>query len=131
MRKIQVLLMIGVLIGSFVVLTNFTFTAGDPVKPVPIPATPQRTGDAAAGYKYLTTGDYVKGGLPFDFYRMAAGSNNKNYLKREGLNAQVSHEFTVVKAPNGENLVAPNCMQCHAQLFDSTLYVGLGNTFID
>ena len=31
-------------------------------KPVPIPASPQRSGDADAGYHYLITGDYLKSG---------------------------------------------------------------------
>ena len=49
----------------------------------------------------------------------------------EGLNAGVSHEYTVVQAANGENLVAPNCMQCHAQVFEGKLVMGMGNTFAD
>ena len=100
-------------------------------KPTPIPPSKQRSGDAAEGYRYLTTGDYVKGGLPYDFYLMGFGASKTNYLKREGLNANVNHDYSVVKSPNGENLVAPNCMQCHAQVFDSTLVMGLGNTFLD
>lgn len=100
-------------------------------KPLPIPPSKQRTGDAKKGYEYLTTGAYVKGGLPYDMYLMGMGGNTKTYLKREGLNSKVSHEFTVVQAQNGENLVAPNCMQCHAQVFEDQLYIGLGNTFID
>gem|GEM_PF-5659062 len=31
-----------------------------------IPASKQRVGDAKAGYQYLTTGDYVGSGIPFD-----------------------------------------------------------------
>jgi mono/diheme cytochrome c family protein len=100
-------------------------------KPVPIPPSKQRSGDAKEGYKYLITGAYVKGGLPYDMYTRSVGKNVKNYLQREGLNSKVSHEYTAVKAANGENIVAPNCMQCHAQVFDDQLYMGLGNTFID
>jgi hypothetical protein len=36
-----------------------------------------------------------------------------------------------VQAPNGEMVVAPNCLQCHAQVFDGKLIVGLGNSFSD
>ena len=100
-------------------------------KPVFIPPSVQRSGDVKAGYTYLTTGDYVKSGIPYEFFMLGMGKNTKSYLKREGLNANVSHDYTVVKATNGENLVAPNCLQCHAQVFDSALYIGLGNTFID
>lgn len=100
-------------------------------KPVSIPSEKQRNGDAKKGFKYLTTGDYIKSGIPYDFFLMGMGKLKNNYLKREGLNANISHEYTVVKASNGENLVAPNCMQCHAQVFDNVLIIGLGNTFID
>ena len=100
-------------------------------KPVFIPPSKQRDGDSAAGYKYLTTGDYVKGGIPYDFFMLGMGKNKKSYLQRDGLNSTINYDYTVVKADNGENLVAPNCMQCHAQIFDSVLYIGLGNTFID
>jgi len=100
-------------------------------EPVFIPPSKQRDGDSAQGYKYLVSGDYVKGGIPYSFFLLGLGKDKKNFLQREGLNATVSHEFTVVKANNGENLVAPNCLQCHSQVFDSTLYIGLGNSFID
>ncbi|MEJ7767277.1 MAG: hypothetical protein WKF89_05665 [Chitinophagaceae bacterium] len=100
-------------------------------EPVPVLPSPQRSGDVQKGYDYLTTGDYVKGGIPYDYFLLGMGPGTRKYLKREGLNANVSHEYNVVQADNGENLVAPNCMQCHAQVFDSTLVIGLGNTFID
>jgi hypothetical protein len=99
-------------------------------KPVYIPAEKQRTGDAKAGYNYLTTGAYLKSGIPYDFFVMGMGKVKKPFLEREGLNANISHEFNVVQS-KGENLVAPNCMQCHAQVFEDKLYIGLGNTFID
>jgi hypothetical protein len=119
---------------SLLIIAGFAFTAViirfSEEKPVRIPASKQRTGDAKAGYKYLTTGAYVKSGIPYDLFMMGIGKSNTNYLEREGLNANVSHEFTVVQSL-GENLVAPNCMQCHAQVFDGKLVLGLGNSMID
>jgi mono/diheme cytochrome c family protein len=114
----------------FVLFAAFV-TQPTPGEPVKIPASKQRKGDAAKGYTYLTTGDYVKGGIPYDLYKMARGSDSVNYLKRTGLNATISHEYTSIKATNGENLVAPNCMQCHAQVFNGQLVMGMGNSFID
>jgi mono/diheme cytochrome c family protein len=102
-----------------------------PDEPIKIPASKQRKGNATKGYSYLTTGDYVKGGIPIDLFVLAMGKNSTNYLKRTGLNATISHEYTAVKAVNGENLVAPNCLQCHAQVFNGELVIGMGNTFID
>ncbi len=124
------LLLIG-FVGLVVVLLSSHTSLRDPVKPIPIPPSPQRSGDAAKGYQYLVSGDYVKGGLPYDLFLMGRGKDSTNFLHRTGLNATVGHDFTVVKAPNGENLVAPNCLQCHAQVVNDSLVLGLGNTFID
>lgn len=129
MRQFHVLLVVVVICSAFVTSSQYFHT--NPEKPVPVPASKQRKGNAAKGYTYLTTGDYVKGGIPMDLFVLAMGKNSKNYLKRTGLNATISHEYTAVKAVNGENLVAPNCLQCHAQVFNGELVIGMGNTFID
>jgi mono/diheme cytochrome c family protein len=99
--------------------------------PVPIPASPQRVGNAAIGYRYLTTGDYIKSGIPYNYFLLGFGKSAVNYLQRDSPNVVISHEYTAVKAPNGEVVVAPNCLQCHAQVFDNKLYIGLGNSMID
>jgi RoxA-like, cytochrome c-like len=101
-------------------------------KPVYIPPSPQRTnGDPKKGYEYLTSGDYVKGGIPYSLYVLGIGKNRTNFLQRDGINEKISHEYTAIHAINGEILVAPNCLQCHAQVMDGQLIMGLGNTFID
>ncbi len=100
--------------------------------PVPIPPSPQRTGgDAAKGYDYLVNGDYIRSGVPQSFYLFGFGADSNNYLKRTGINEKISHGFTAVKASNGQIVVAPNCLQCHAQVFDGKLIVGLGNSLAD
>ena len=100
--------------------------------PVPIPPSPQRTGgNAQKGYDYLINGDYVRSGIPYQVYLFGAGADSNNYLKREGLNKKVAHDFTAVQATNGEVVVAPNCLQCHAQVFENKLIVGLGNSLVD
>ena len=129
MKKFQVLALVTIICSAFAGITKWQ--PGNPENPVYIPESSQRTGNAAAGFTYLTTGDYVKGGLPYDYFKLALGKSSTNYLKREGLNATVSHEYTIVKATNGENLVAPNCMQCHAQVFEGKLVMGMGNSFAD
>ena len=101
-------------------------------KPVFIPSSPQRAGgDPQKGYEYLIEGDYVKKGIPYSIYLLGIGKSKTNYLNRDGINEKISHEYTAVTAPNGEVLVAPNCLQCHAQVMDDQLIIGLGNTFID
>ena len=100
--------------------------------PIPIPPSPQRTGgDAAKGYEYLVNGDYIKSGIPYQAYLFGAGADKHNYLNRTGINKNISHEFTAVKAANGEMVVAPNCLNCHAQVFDDKLIVGMGNSLVD
>ena len=98
---------------------------------VPVPASKQRTGDAKSGYTYLTTGDYLRSGIPLSYFKMVFGKSSLNYLNRDGVNKEIAYDYTVVAASNGELVVAPNCMQCHAQVFDGKLIMGLGNSTID
>jgi mono/diheme cytochrome c family protein len=127
MKKIFVVLAfagVGLSFNSFIL-----FRSGD--DPVPVLPSKQRTGDAKAGFTYLTTGDYLRSGIPLSFFKMVSGKSTIDYLNREGLNKDVPYDYTVVNAPNGEPVVAPNCMQCHAQVFDGKLIMGLGNSTID
>lgn len=127
MRKLIVLF----LLVFIITLSAFIIKNGED-KPVPIPPSKQRTGgDAKKGFEYLVTGDYVKGGIPYNAFLFGAGLSRENYLNRDGLNKNISHEYTAITAPNGEVLVAPNCLQCHAQVFDGKLIVGLGNSLAD
>ena len=102
-----------------------------PDDPVFIPPSAQRQGNADSGFKYIVTGDYVNSGLPYIFYKLGIGRDDKNFLKREGLNASVRYDFNIINAPNGESIVVPNCLQCHAQVFDDSLIIGLGNSEAD
>jgi mono/diheme cytochrome c family protein len=121
---------LAVLFSIILIVVIFTAFTG-PAKPVKIPASKQRSGDARKGYEYLTTGDYIKSGIPYNFFLMAFGKSNTNYLKRTGNNEVISHEYTAVNAFNGEVVVAPNCLQCHAQVFEGKLIMGLGNSLVD
>jgi mono/diheme cytochrome c family protein len=128
MRQVIILLIIISCLAGF----TTAITALRNGKPVAIPAGQQRTGgDSAKGYQYLVTGDYVKGGIPYNLFVMGMGKEKDNFLGRDGLNKNLSHEYTAVTSSNGEVVVAPNCLQCHAQVFDGNLVMGLGNTFID
>jgi len=125
------MLVMGLLGGMGLAFTMAITVSDGKEQPVFVPASPQRSGDVAAGYKYLTTGDYIKSGIPYDYFLLGFGRTTTNYLQRDSPNAVISHEYTAVKAPNGEVVVAPNCLECHAQVFDGKLYIGLGKTFID
>ncbi len=128
MKKWSALIAMVATCMAFVTISN-KFNEGE--NPEFITPSKQRTGDAAIGYTYLTTGDYLKSGIPYSLFILGAGKDTNNYLNRTGNNKNLAHDFTVVKAPNGELVVAPNCLQCHAQVFDGKLIVGLGNSLTD
>jgi mono/diheme cytochrome c family protein len=98
-----------------------------PDDPVSIPPSPQRKGNADSGFNYIITGDYVNSGLPLSLFRMGIGRDKRNFLNRSGANAEIRYDFNLVTAANGEAIVVPNCLQCHAQVFEDSLIVGLGN----
>lgn len=126
MRKYLILL---ILMASGFAFTTLIRSYNE-YEPVPIPYSPQRLGgDPQKGLEYLITGDYVKGGVPYSAFVMGIGKDRRNFLQREGRNEKLPHEYTAVTAPNGEILVAPNCLQCHAQEFENQLYIGMGNSF--
>ncbi len=92
----------------------------------------QRSGDAAAGYNYLVSGDYLSAGIPYSAFALVPGmTDNSNKLGRTGDNAIIRHDFTAVDAPNGVRVVAPNCLQCHAGSINGNFIVGLGNASSD
>lgn len=127
-RKWLYLLGIIVIVGlSF---ASVSATAELNEKPTFIPPSPQRTGDAAKGYLYLITGDYLKSGLPLRYFKILNGVDKNNYLNRTGKNALVPHGFNVVNN-NGIDIVVPTCLQCHAQLMNCSIVVGLGNSLLD
>ncbi len=123
-----------IVVVGLMMMSCFAFTRVSDwidVDPVPIPPSPQRLGgDIEKGFDYLTTGDYVKGGIPYSFFMLGMGKQKTNYLNRTGRNEKLSHDYTAIES-RGEVLVAPNCMQCHAQVFEDSLIMGMGNTFIN
>ncbi|HOZ79421.1 MAG TPA: c-type cytochrome [Ferruginibacter sp.] len=126
MKKLVVMMLVAVVCFAF---SKFTNINND--EPESIPASKQRSGDAARGYEYLTTGDYLKSGIPYSLFALGIPKDSNNFLNRAGVNKNIPHDFTAVKAPNGEMVVAPNCLQCHAQVFEGKLVMGLGNSLSD
>jgi hypothetical protein len=127
-KKIIYLLFIIAIVGLAFISVAAT---SDPIdKPIYISPSVQRTGDAQKGYQYLITGDYLKSGLPFRYFKMIYGKETHNYLNRTGKNAIVPHGFNVV-TNNRIDIVVPTCLQCHAQVMNDSLVVGLGNSLLD
>jgi mono/diheme cytochrome c family protein len=96
-----------------------------------IPPSKQRTGDPAKGYQYLITGDFLRSGFPYEYFTMMRGKDQRNLLHREGKNATVDVGYNVIESSEGVSLVIPTCLQCHAQVFNDTVIVGLGNNYMD
>jgi hypothetical protein len=120
--------------GSLIIVSLAFSTLNNHLKdkePEYIPASTQRSGNAAQGYNYLTTGNYLKSGIPYQVFMLGTAKDSNNFLQRTGFNKNLSYDFTAVQAPNGELVVAPNCLQCHAQVFEGKLVIGLGNSFSD
>lgn len=128
MKKATVLL---ALIFIVCITTAFIQQLNEEEKPYFIPPSVQQTGDSAKGYAYLTTGDFLKSGIPYNSFIFLNGKDKNNYLNRTGKNANVEHGYNVITNANGMDIVIPTCLQCHAQVFEDSLYVGMGNTFQD
>ena len=122
MKKLFVAVLIVCSCVSFVTITSPTDD------PVAIPPSKQRVGSADSGFHYIISGDYVNSGIPFGLYNLGFKKEKTNLLNRQDENAEVRYDFNVVKASNGENVVVPNCFQCHAEFFDGKLITGLGNS---
>lgn len=108
----------------------YAFTDGLDNGFVQLPANEQQPGDAAKGYTYLSTGDFLKSGLPYGVFVATNGKDKKNYLEREGKNATLAHGYNLIEK-DGIEMVIPTCLQCHAEEFDGQLVMGLGNTTLD
>ncbi|MEP6676092.1 MAG: hypothetical protein ABJA78_13100 [Ferruginibacter sp.] len=126
MKKLIFLLSVALICFAFIRLDE---KAAD--KPEHIPASKQRNGNAEKGFAYLITGDYIKSGIPYSLFMLATKKDTNNFLNRSGNNKKLSHDLTAINAPNGELIVAPNCLQCHAQIMDGKLILGLGNSLSD
>src|SRR3954468_23515736 len=91
----------------------------------------QQEGDSSMGYDYLINGDYLKSGIAYNLYVLLNGKDKKNFLGRAGKAANVPYNFNLIETGNNQQVVVLNCLQCHGQVFDNRLVIGLGNTFLD
>lgn len=98
---------------------------------VTIPFKEQYPGNADTGYQYLVNGDYLKSGIPYSLFKKSGIQEKENFLGRNGESATVPYNYNLVAAQNGEMIVAPNCLQCHAQRMGDSLIIGLGNSLSD
>ncbi len=91
----------------------------------------QRPGDAEAGYDYLINGDYLGCGIPKGAYTISqrgqSVSENLKLPGRNDLNADLIYEVNAFETDTGVEVVAPNCLSCHATTIRGDVTIGLGN----
>ncbi len=92
-----------------------------------IEATAQiRNGDAAAGWKYLTEGDYIGSGIPFDLVKKKIATQKDTVLNRTGANENLPFGLTAFQHNNGTTVMSGNCLTCHGGYLNDEFIVGLG-----
>ena len=129
--KVSIIMLFMVGLAACITRHYASFTVLEADKPIPITANPQQPGNAQTGYHYLVTGDYLKSGVPYSIFKMGPTKEPENYLGRTGDNAGVPYSFNIINAPNGAKIAAPNCLFCHASVFEGKLVMGLGNSLLD
>ena len=89
--------------------------------------------DAEYGRWALLNEDYIQCGVPASVYDqyIGAASPAERLPERDGRNAELPYYMTAVTADNGAELVAQNCLFCHAAFMNGELVVGLGNPWLD
>jgi mono/diheme cytochrome c family protein len=107
--------------------------ARPPVHPIAVPAEPQRSGDAAAGYHALVNNGYVGCGIPYDTYSSVFGPApaGDQLPGRDGHNATLPFGQTAFTQLSGVEVVTANCLSCHAAKLGGKVVVGLGTTTQD
>ncbi len=90
-----------------------TWPTSSPVGPVD--PEPQRSGDPDEGYRALLEENYVGCGVPLSAYQQAFGG-------------ELTYNLTAFETATGVTVVAPNCLQCHADTLNGELVIGLPNS---
>lgn len=94
---------------------------------IAIKATPQlKGGNAAAGWKYLTEGNYIGSGIPFDLVKKKIATQKDTILNRTGANANLPFGLTAFQHSNGTTVMSGNCLTCHGGNLNGKFIAGLG-----
>jgi mono/diheme cytochrome c family protein len=90
-------------------------------------------GNAAQGWAYLRTGDFIGGGIPLQIYRsFPTNLSDENLLQREGSNAKLPPGFNAYTTPSGVEVASGvTCFGCHSGKINGQFIPGLGNSLLD
>lgn len=86
---------------------------------------------AARGVDQLLNGSAVTCGVPLVVWKQVVGAQKPSLPGRTGANRTLDDGFTVTRGRTGLDVVAPNCLQCHAGKLLGKTVLGLGNSFVD
>jgi hypothetical protein len=119
--QIQILILITIISAIFSCKNDKQTIDPEPVAEIIeiLPASSQRNGNVDKGYDYLVNGNYVDGGIPFSLWLSLRGEDNSNILKRQGNNAKVKYQYTVITTSNNTLAVGANCLNCHASYINN------------
>jgi mono/diheme cytochrome c family protein len=108
-------------------------TGGAAPSGTPLPAEPQRSGDAQKGYAALVEEGYVSCGVPYSAYSAAFGAAPANLRLpgRTGHNATLPYYQTAFTTKSGVEVVSLNCLVCHSSTIGGQIVMGLGQSFGD
>jgi Cytochrome c len=91
--------------------------------------TPQ-PGNAQEGLNYLLHGNFINSGIPASLYHFLYETNFRALVSFGGYNKyEVNGFMKFTDATTQTNIATPNCLHCHAQFFNDSLILGLGNSY--
>lgn len=103
--------------------------AGQASGTTPIPEHTQRPGDPERGRRVLLEEGYVGCGLPRSAYLAVFGAAPAQLRLpgRAGANETMPYDYNAFTTTGGVEVVANNCLTCHAALLGGQVIVGLGD----
>lgn len=98
-----------------------------------IPEYAQRDGDPNEGYRVLVNEGYVGCGIPWSAYHqvIADAPPELRLPGRTGHNETLTYDMNAFETPSGVEVVASNCLTCHASVLGGHVIVGLGDANAD
>lgn len=93
-----------------------------------IPNPQTDSGNPEDGFRYLTQGAYIGGGIPLSAYEPFMLPQADTILRRSGSNARIPFSSNAFHAFNGAEVVSGNCFTCHAAPLEGKMQLGLGNS---
>ena len=106
---------------------TITYIPGDTLSIIKAPAT--EDGNAEAGYKYMVKGNAFSTGIPMEVYKFLYKIKDSKLAKLAGYSKFSLNDFVVFKNDKGRLTATPGCLHCHAQQFNNSYVVGLGNSY--